>query len=184
MPHPYLLLVGMLLKKFIDPSTLEKLVILGSDYQDVLRKVIPVTSLPKDYGGQLDWHLTGGGSLKEIAKKTKLIKLEITNTYTVTIKVKQDACVAWEFRTKTSEIHFGLYHHTEPNSEKEPIKDLKKEESHKYLIGDTYYTKKDGYLSFVWDNSSSWTRSKIIKYLIYLDGDPLDEKNIVSQTKK
>jgi len=57
-------------KKFLDPITIQKIVILGTDYQDELCKVIPPDCIPKAYGGTLDFLPSGGGSIKGIKKFT------------------------------------------------------------------------------------------------------------------
>jgi hypothetical protein len=55
-------------KKFLDPVTIKKILILGSDYQAELSKVIPPECIPKSLGGTLDYTITGGGSIKGIKK--------------------------------------------------------------------------------------------------------------------
>jgi len=55
-------------KKFVDPATIKKIEILGNDYQKELMKIIPPESLPKAYGGELDFLPAGGGSIKGIKK--------------------------------------------------------------------------------------------------------------------
>jgi len=55
-------------KKFLDPVTLKKIVILGSDYKQELLKVIPDECLPTVYGGKLDYLPSGGGPIKGIKK--------------------------------------------------------------------------------------------------------------------
>jgi len=57
-------------KNFLDPNTIKKIVILGNDYQKELLSVIPPESLPKAYGGTLDFKVTGGGPIKGIKKFT------------------------------------------------------------------------------------------------------------------
>jgi len=55
-------------KKFLDPVTIKKIVILGNDYKKELLSVIPAESLPKVYGGTLDYLPAGGGPIKGIKK--------------------------------------------------------------------------------------------------------------------
>jgi hypothetical protein len=55
-------------KKFLDPVTIKKIVILGNDYKKELLSVIPAESLPKAYGGTLDYLPAGGGTIKGIKK--------------------------------------------------------------------------------------------------------------------
>jgi len=57
-------------KKFLDPVTIKKIVILGNDYKQELLNAIPAESLPKAYGGTLDFLPSGGGSIKGIKKFT------------------------------------------------------------------------------------------------------------------
>jgi len=57
-------------KNFVDPNTIKKIVILGNDFQKELSAVIPPESVPKVYGGTLDYVLTGGGSIKGVKKFT------------------------------------------------------------------------------------------------------------------
>jgi len=57
-------------KKFLDPETIKKIVILGSDYKTELQKEIPPESIPRAYGGQLDFLVSGGGSIRGIKKFT------------------------------------------------------------------------------------------------------------------
>jgi len=55
-------------KKFLDPVTIKKIVILGNDYLQELLTIIPAESIPKAYGGTLDFLPPGGGSIKGIKK--------------------------------------------------------------------------------------------------------------------
>jgi len=57
-------------KNFVDPNTLKKTVILGNDFQKELLAVLPPESIPKVYGGTLDWKVTGGGPIKGLKKFT------------------------------------------------------------------------------------------------------------------
>jgi hypothetical protein len=43
--------VWSVIKRFLDPVTVEKIVILGKDYRDALLMEIPIENLPKRFGG-------------------------------------------------------------------------------------------------------------------------------------
>jgi len=44
-------LVWSLAKRFLDPVTVEKIVVLGKDYQGVLKECIDEENLPREFGG-------------------------------------------------------------------------------------------------------------------------------------
>lgn len=46
--------VWAVIKRFLDPVTVEKISILGKDYQSTLLALIPVENLPKRFGGQCE----------------------------------------------------------------------------------------------------------------------------------
>uniref|UniRef100_A0A6B2L6M4 CRAL-TRIO domain-containing protein n=1 Tax=Arcella intermedia TaxID=1963864 RepID=A0A6B2L6M4_9EUKA len=174
-------------KKLIDPVTLERVVILGSNYQEELKKVIPPDSLPKEYGGELDYLPKGGGSIKELLHQhnptPKMQKTDIAYSFSVTVKVPKGAHLGWQFKTKHYDISFSLFFHETEDGERTTVLEAKREESHKGVIEGVEQANDDGYFTLFWDNSYSWTRSKHLKYLIFLEDEVVDEKTIVAQVK-
>jgi len=171
-------------KKLIDPTTLEKVVILGTNFKDELRKVIPPESLPIEYGGELDYRPSGGGSIKEVkGAMTKLFRQEVSTHYSVTLFVNEGSNIGWQFRTKHYDIAFGVLYSPSEGGEKETIHEVKREDSHKSLIEGLKRVEKKGYYTLSWDNSYSWSRAKFLKYLVFLDGEVVEEKDMVSLLK-
>jgi len=162
-------------KNFLDPATIEKVEVLDSDSGSVIGSVIPKACLPRDYGGDLDYKVLGGGSLKDIkAVIPKLLKCDVTTEFTVIVKGIPGTHLSWQFRLR-NDIVFGIYYQPTKDAQKEIIIEPKKEDPDNRLVEGILKIEKPGLYLLTWDNSANWTKRKL-KYLIFLDGVVFDEK--------
>jgi len=70
-----------IIKRFLDPRTVEKVFILGSDFQSALLQHIPKENLPKRFGGTCECpggcELSDAGPWKDVdIKELELFKME------------------------------------------------------------------------------------------------------------
>jgi len=172
-------------QKFLDPVTIDKVAILGTEFKAELLKAIPPTSLPIEYGGTLNYKIKGGGSFKEIkALLPKLVKHEVHAEFSATLYVEQGLQVSWKWRTK-HDICFGVFYQSTKDSPKETIHELGKHDSEGHLIEGLLNVEKTGFYTLLWDNSNSWMKRKL-KFLVFLDGVVVEEKglSLLSLSKK
>jgi len=156
-------------KKFLDPGTIGKVEILGSNYQDVLTKIIPPEFLPKAYGGEMEYYPEGGGPLKGYTKDLKPTKVLVYDKFEKTVNLKEDSIIAWEFKTKSYDIGFGLFYEYSPDKREEIIP-IARLDSHKEMVVGIYSTTKAGVHVLHWDNTYSMSRSKDLSYQVFVDG--------------
>jgi len=124
----------------------------------------------------LDYKLLGGGSLKEIkAVIPKLLKGDVTTEFIVIVNGTPGTHLSWQFRLK-NDIIFGIYYQPTKDTPKEIIIEPKKEDSDNRLVEGILKIEKPGLYHLCWDNSANWTKRRL-KYLIFLDGVVLDEKD-------
>jgi len=160
-------------QKFLDPVTIDKVAILGTEFKAELLKVIPATSLPVEYGGTLNYKITGGGSFKEMLPK--LVKQEVHAEFSATLFIEVGVQLSWKWRTK-QDIWFGIFYQSNKESPKETLREPGKHENENLIEG-LLNTEKAGMYTLLWDNSSSWMKRKL-KFLIFLDGSVVEEKSI------
>jgi len=72
--------------------------------------------------------------------------------------------VSWEFKTKEADLGFYV-HYKEKNNSQEMYKNAKC--AAKRIYTGNIVIEKTGTYTFLWDNSTSWTRSKNVKFNIY-----------------
>jgi len=127
--------VWKLIKKFLDQATVEKIIILGTNYQEELKNTIAPESLLKEYGGELDYKLSGGGPLSEFKTLIpKLIKQQVSKSFSITVKVDKGCELGWQFCTKHYDIAFGLVFQKTKERTQKIIQETKRENSHKQPI--------------------------------------------------
>jgi len=174
--------VWKLIKKFLDPETVTKIIILGSDFQDELKRNIPPECLLKEYGGEVDYVIPGGGPLSEFKTHIpKLIKQQVSKTFSITVKVEKGREIGWQFCTKHYDIAFGLVFQKTKDGKEKIIQESKRENSHKQPIVGITSAEKTGFYTLHWDNTYSWSRGKYLKYTIWIDGEVLKEEDIISK---
>jgi len=171
-------------KNFLDPTTIEKVAVLDAESTaQHLKQVIHPSCLPRDYGGELDYKIMGGGSHKEV--KTilpKLMQVDITTELSVTVHVEKATDLSWQFRLK-NDINFGIYYQSSKDAKKEIERELRREDPDNLLMQGMIRAEKPGYYTVTWDNSSNWIK-RTLKYLIFFDGAVVNEKDFVGIIKK
>jgi len=121
-------------KAFLDPATIEKVEVLDAESTSVISTVVQKACLPRDYGGDLDYKVSGGGSLKEIkAIIPKLLKYDVTTELSVTLNVNAGTHLSWQFRLK-NDIVFGIYYQPSTDTPQEVILEPKKEDNDNRLV--------------------------------------------------
>jgi len=86
--------------------------ILGPNFSDVISKAVPPEFIPKCYGGEMDYNLTGGGSLKaykkDLPKPTKIL-VPASDKHIRQLTLNEGVVVGWDFSTVGYDISFGLF---------------------------------------------------------------------------
>jgi len=127
--------------------------------------------------------VTGGGSLKEIkARLPKLLQVDITHELSVTVNLEKATTLSWQFRLK-NDITFGVFYQSSKDAKKEIVQEPRKEDPDNLLVQGMVSVEKPGLYTITWDNSNNWTKRKL-KYLVYLDGVFLEEKDYFGMIKK
>jgi len=153
-------------QKFLDPATIDKVAILGTEFKAELLKVIPPASLPEEYGGTLHYKIKGGGSFKEIkAILPKLVKQEVHAEFSASLVIEQGVQVSWKWRSK-NDICFGVFYQSSKDSPRETILELTKHDPEGHLEEGLLKSEKVGLYTLLWDNSNSWMKRKL-KFLIF-----------------
>jgi len=145
-----------------------------------LKNTIAPESLLKEYGGELDYKLSGGGPLSEFKTLIpKLIKQQVSKSFSITVKVDKGCELGWQFCTKHYDIAFGLVFQKTKERTQKIIQETKRENSHKQPIVGIFSAEKTGLYTLLWDNSFSWSRGKSLKYTIWIDGKLLQDEDVV-----
>jgi len=168
-----------LIKPWIKPTTLEKVAILGHDYQAELLKAVDAKYLPKNLGGECTCS-DKGGCIPNVDVDEGMTKLVVgasaSQQHVVVVPplaytdVKEAAgasyLVTWEFRTESNNIDFEVKFQKASDKSEEVIAKKARLDSHLQMIEGGYETKEPGSLIFTWDNTYSWTSSKTVLYRV------------------
>lgn len=172
-------------KPFIREATRKKMIIVGSNYQEILLKEIPAEILPAHYGGK---RLDSDGDpkcpsiVKQPAKVpesyylkdrvvssrnliNKVIDAGVTLQFQYEVTIP-DSLLYYEFKTKDRDIAFGV---KKLDSSGKKISVLEKRKYHCYYgvpeDGKLVLSKPGTYI-VKFDNSYSLTRSKVLDYYV------------------
>lgn len=185
----YLSIAYKLVKGFIDPVTAKKIQIVGGSYLDTLRELIDDDNISVDYGGNLDVHLSGGGTFSGrnsmgctyspfeddiAARDTKSLEVAVGDG-------EVGSKVAYEF-TSNKDIKFGVTFKSDGGDESELV-GLASVNSHKSAETGEFEVEAAGVFTFTFDNSDSWMRGKSVTYHITLTGGAEKKKKKKSKNK-
>jgi len=159
-------------KPFIDPNTRDKLDILGSNWKERLKEIIPEHALLEEYGGKVKRseckNLSFGGRIpKEFYKENddslqhQYIKPGKSHTIEVQVE-KSGSELSWEFVTENHDISFGVYY--VENGNNVAVVASERISAHLGNVDGSHPCEKTGTYVLEWDNSFSWTRGKNLKY--------------------
>eukprot|EP01006_Ploeotia_vitrea_P011780 TRINITY_DN31290_c0_g1_i1.p1 TRINITY_DN31290_c0_g1~~TRINITY_DN31290_c0_g1_i1.p1 ORF type:complete len:423 (-),score=209.23 TRINITY_DN31290_c0_g1_i1:61-1155(-) len=165
--------VWRVVSAWLNPATIEKINILGSNYMEVLLEHIDADSLPDYLGGTCTDCKEHGGCCPLLdpdhdmedtpvaarGKATREVKVEIDKSQ------GKRMLVSWEFRTVSNDIGFSVWFMPEGGSDSDKVTIVKPERvnSHKKNVVGTYAADKNGMLVLEWDNSFSRWTSKTVK---------------------
>jgi len=179
-----------MIKPCLDKRTLDKVNILGSDYQQELLEIIDADCLPKEYGGTCECEggcIAGtGGSYSDtkddgtthnpveatVSRKSQhAVKVNVTEEQTV---------IAWEFMTEEYDIGFGV-NYEETDGEVQTLIEVERCSSQEQKLEGHLVAEKTGTYVLIWDNSYSMFTKKILKYQVFLyrpeETETKDEKD-------
>jgi len=160
-----------IIKNFIDPAVALSLEILAPNEAGKILDVIPAESVPKELGGKSDYLISqvGGGDLsKYTSHLPKPFKVQISAWKDFTKEVEADKAgtnIGWEFSTESYDIGFEV---TGPNGE--VVVPYQRHNSNAKVVAGLYSVENPGKYLLRWDNSYSYTNSKILNYSIFVDG--------------
>jgi len=109
-----------IIKPWLDKCTLEKIKVVGSEYQEVLDLIKP-EDLPDHLGGPLKGLVPLAGKLnfdaeqlepdEEDKKESEKLKVSVADFYSIQVNVvKPGTIIAWEFSTEQNDIQFAIYY--------------------------------------------------------------------------
>jgi len=163
-----------MVKPWLNENTLSKIQILGSNYQDTLRKVIDPTDLPKLFGGECTCESKGGCVLQIDADQgMTLVDIGARNTHTVEIPISDSdlgvkgSSILWEFRTRKHNLAFG-YKFVNSKGVTITIVENKKYDSDSELVCGSYNATETGVFSLIFDNTYSRFTGKSLLYMYEL----------------
>eukprot|EP01121_Diplochlamys_sp_Union-15-3_P011711 TRINITY_DN3424_c0_g1_i7.p1 TRINITY_DN3424_c0_g1~~TRINITY_DN3424_c0_g1_i7.p1 ORF type:complete len:434 (-),score=96.89 TRINITY_DN3424_c0_g1_i7:74-1375(-) len=164
-----------IVKPWVDKRTLDKIKILGSNYQEALDTINP-EDIPDYLGGPKKGLVPPGGPCKydftkvepddEDKKEAEKIKTSIAASATHCKDVdvtKSGTIIAWEFSVEKHNVGFYVTFQ-EDGSEKVTLRENTKYECNKEAVQDSLICEKPGKYSLCWDNTFSWMKSKNLVY--------------------
>uniref|UniRef100_A0A8C6LPX4 SEC14-like lipid binding 7 n=1 Tax=Nothobranchius furzeri TaxID=105023 RepID=A0A8C6LPX4_NOTFU len=176
-----------LIKHFLCEETRRKIIILGSNWQEVLRKHIDPDQLPVTYGGTMtdpdgDPHcrtlINYGGIVPKSYYVHDSLKIEYDNSVTIgrgsSFQLEYDitapsSLLRWQFSSDRADIGFGVYRRTKEGSSKkvsEMMEVLPSERYNAHLVpeNNSLTCSEPGVYVLCFDNSYSFLQSKKVSY--------------------
>lgn len=148
---------------FLDPSTLDKTTILGSNYIDTLLEVSSPELIPSNLGGTAP-PLPPGGIYRpnETVNEQAIVQEVLAGCiFEAEVYCQGPGKLEWEWKTENMDIGFSIWR-PEGYMKKEIVKWTRMFSNSGAL--DT----EDGKYFFLFDNKFSWTNKKVIHYHITL----------------
>jgi len=148
---------------WIDPSTIEKTSVYGSNFLDALLDNNTIDKIPADLGGTGPV-LGPGGIYRPNENVVDPIIQEIGagHSFEKEISIEDAGKLEWEFKVATNDIGFAIYK-------------IEDDQERKELVAYTRMFSNSGGLDLqpgkyliLWDNKYSWTKKKIVHYHITL----------------
>ncbi|XP_034565748.1 SEC14-like protein 2 isoform X2 [Notolabrus celidotus] len=194
-----------LIKHFLCEETRRKIVVLGGNWQDILRKHIDPDQLPVVYGGTLtdpdgDPHcktmIKYGGTVPRSYYVQDSVKVQYDNSVTIsrgsTFQLEYDVKAAtsvlrWQFASDGADIGFGVFRRTKEGAGQkvaEMQQVLPSERYNAHLVPeDNGLTCQDaGVYVLCFDNSYSILHSKRVSYKVEVIPPPDGQTDAVNKT--
>lgn len=142
-------------------------------------------------GGTCAWKLPLAGSISKLnltfpkdEREWKQVTVSRAAKHTTVIHFPRQAregerhVISWEFKTTDYDISFGVLHSTQHVKEADtgnanPLVPVDRVNSHEMPITGRWELKAEesGYVHLVWDNSSSYLRSKSLQFILSVEGE-------------
>lgn len=159
-----------IVKPWLNPRTLDKIVILGSDYQNVLKENIDEKYIPEFLGGSCKCEELGGcvpvSDPDEGMKEEKISSrgrydhvIEITSSDLGTEGVN----ICYEFRTRSNDIGFEAKFKNKKGEER-MLSENQRYAAHEENVLAILNVKEEGTVTLTWDNSFSRFTSKQVLF--------------------
>jgi hypothetical protein len=178
-----------ILKNWLDPRTIAKIQIVGTDFMPTLEQHVDKKYAPKYLGGPCTQCqgecVKGGGTFGNATSENKdLVEVVVTDKHRKRIRAdKKGVSIGWEFRSTGYDIGFVVTRE-DLGAESMPV------EVHPYsrcdpdrLIQGRIVAETPGYYTLEWDNSYSMMRTKSLSYQVYVD-EPLETAENTNKKKK
>jgi len=156
-----------LVKPWLDPATANTMVILGSNFYEVLSKEIPAENFPKEYGGRCE---CPGGCLPKAGPFNGVVGDDTVNAHVprhgvldVPFIVESDCTLKWEFHTREYDIGFGLFYEADDGKQTAVIP-VTRYNSHQQKVTGWFKAPQSGTYVLHWDNKYSLMRGKELCY--------------------
>jgi len=181
-------------KPWIDPRTLEKINILGSDYMKIISVEIDDNQFAKQFGGGLDIKIPTGGIYGGAMEDGSTIKpIEITvparGHIEALVNIEQkDSAIGLQFNTNDSDVAFGIFYEN-ATGERTEILPVNKYNAHIEPVQKRIKCDNSGKYILHWDNSYSFFKKKKVTYEVVIEpplaaATPTTEGNKKKKKKK
>jgi hypothetical protein len=159
-------IVFKLVKPFIDPITLSKICVFGTDegWKTDARFLewLSVDQVPKLWGGESEIEWTKTGAIEE---DKDFVEYQIAAGGTERIKFtvdKEGSALVYEFKTKSYDIEFGVENLDAKKKKSKFLVPIERVDSHKQNVSDYKCGLSKGSYEIVFDNAYSWTTAKTV----------------------
>jgi hypothetical protein len=149
-----------IIKPLLPERTIKKVMILGSDFKDVLLQYIPEEELPVEYGGKNDKTLW-----EDIEADYTKCTVPARGNVTIEKELPAGSKLTWDFRTISADIGFEVKFVLEGGSATKVINYSRVESFKKIQIGE-FVAEKSGKVILTFDNSFSMMTGKQLIYLV------------------
>jgi len=159
----------------IDPSTIDKTTILGSNFIDTLLEVSSPEVIPSNLGGTATPLPPGGIYRPNETVNEQAIVQEIPAGchFEKEINIKEPGKLEWEWKTDNLDIGFSICQ-VEENGKKEMVKWTR------MFSNSGALDVEPGSYSVLFDNKYSWTKKKLIHYHITITNTIIDQNNPIN----
>jgi hypothetical protein len=169
-------LLFKLVSPFVDPDTLAKTKILGTDWMDEALKYVEPENLPAEWGGKgPKWTRTAGGFvLAGEGQQQQQVEVQVAarSQTTVPFKVEGDNYqLTYEFSSVDYDVEFGIVMLGEGDKQT-VVEKVKRYNSHVEPVHSIVTKLKAGNYQLVFNNAYSWTTDKQIKLSYYVYAPP------------
>lgn len=142
---------------WIDPRTVAKIEVLGSDYVAEFEK----EGLNKNSMAPV---ATKGGMFGDVSEDATQVVVAAMDKFEHPVVIeKEESIIAWHFRTEDYNIGFSVFYENEKGQRKEMVT-YTKYECHAEPVQNHFVAVLKGKYVLHWDNSFSFMRKKVLKY--------------------